>query len=680
MASYLHRYLTNFKWLLLIFLVAVIIFTTVICNFILSSFKPALTQAADKYFAQKISVSKVFYLPPSYFVLRNLIVRQDKSLTDKQLLEIPTILVRFSLKEFLLKRHLTFFYIGCFAPKTDYDEFLKFVKDNFSQIISFIRDFPRQDITLSIRGANLDLTKAGENPSHMTAYSHLRIKRNSVSISGYLRKDIENPKGESIGAPLRYSFKGELADDGFVLNKLEFIRQNFHAQLWGNTNGEIFQLNGFMLANTLFKESFYPEPVFSVMQITEKVKSLFKQQKEALGERLTLPGANFYLLDLNSQIRVTFPKIKIDYLTFSLNNIPISLKGDIALGNPVALDILLSGYLAASKEVQENLKKFDLKIAGLVESKTFNGNVMMNLDFVKKKKGSPPLEKVQGDFKELTLRFNQYPKLKMNFKESHLFCQTDTNEYRILLKGFDSFINLHNKRFKLVKFHSLFYDGFLYGQGRLDVAGGFPIVTSIVRVRDVSANRLDGILIHFSKVFGNLDATMHFRNYPDLDLKGRVHVQKGYLNNFEFFKWLAQLFEIPGLRKVDFNKASSHFSVNAKGAGLQEISLESQDVNLSGYFILGKDDLVSSKLSLTFARGLLEPSPKFTPLLRLLDKNLASLAFDFQLSGILHKMNFRWLESDFKKRLQEAIPHFIERRIDRAIEDAIKSISVQAPQ
>lgn len=149
------------------------------------------------------------------------------------------------------------------------------------------------------------------------------------------------------------------------------------------------------------------------------------------------------------------------------------------------------------------------------------------------------------------------------------------------------------------------------------------------------------------------------------------------MDNFEFFKWLAQLFDIPRLKRIDFERASSHFLVNAKGAGLQKMDLKSQDVDLKGDFILGPRDLVSSQLALMFTRGLLESSPKFTPLLRLVGKDLVSFYFEFQLSGILHKMNFLWLQSDFKNRLQKAIPGFIERRIDKNIEEAIQAISVE---
>ena len=74
-------------------------------------------------------------------------------------------------------------------------------------------------------------------------------------------------------------------------------------------------------------------------------------------------------------------------------------------------------------------------------------------------------------------------------------------------------------------------------------------------------------------------------------------------------------------------------------------------------------------------RELLKESPKFSRLLKLVGEDLESLRFNFQLSGILHAMNFQWLKSDLKKELQDRIPNFIERKIERGVEEAIESVS-----
>jgi len=63
-----------------------------------------------------------------------------------------------------------------------------------------------------------------------------------------------------------------------------------------------------------------------------------------------------------------------------------------------------------------------------------------------------------------------------------------------------------------------------------------------------------------------------------------------------------------------------------------------------------------------------------------LGDELDYLEFDFQLSGLKDAVNFKWLESEFKARLRESIPGFIERGLERKVEDVIRSFSLQSQE
>ena len=45
-----------------------------------------------------------------------------------------------------------------------------------------------------------------------------------------------------------------------------------------------------------------------------------------------------------------------------------------------------------------------------------------------------------------------------------------------------------------------------------------------------------------------------------------------------------------------------------------------------------------------------------------------NLGFDFQLSGNLSTMNFQWLPSEVKEKIQMRIPDFVERMIERNVD------------
>jgi len=107
------------------------------------------------------------------------------------------------------------------------------------------------------------------------------------------------------------------------------------------------------------------------------------------------------------------------------------------------------------------------------------------------------------------------------------------------------------------------------------------------------------------------------------------------------------------------------------------MNLDSENIKMEGYFKINSDDLLSSKIKLALSKNVIAESVKFKPLLKILGDELDYLEFDFQLSGPKDAVNFKWLESEFKTRLRDSIPGFIERGLERKVEEAMKSFSLE---
>jgi hypothetical protein len=602
----------------------------------------------------------------------------------ENIISVPQVWIKLSLLELIARRRALISGISLYRPNADYPRLREFLKENFERIMEFIKHLPKQDIKISIKEAELRPAQNDNGKGYIEANFFLKIRGNSVTAKGsagrnsrgtslLIRRGSEIKRPEA-GVPLRFVFKGRLSDSGISIENLELIRENLYAKFWGDSAGNILSLNGFGFANTLFTgRDGYARAAFN---IAGRLKDALAGRAAPRYPAIDLSKVNLYVLDINCRINFLLPRLRIERLSFSLNNNPVSMQGSILFTQPVAIGLAISSNQSESgKAPVENLKKVDLRLQGVLDNNAFTGNGMLSLDFIKKKKASPPLERLKLGFKGLALNPSGYPRLELSLKGLSLFCLTESNAYRMFLDGINALAYLQNEKSKFIEFNSKLYGGSINGWGRVDLDTFPPRVSSAVRFRGVDANRLEGLLVHLSKVYGRMYGQAYFNSYPRLILNGGMVVENGYLRDFEFFKWLSETFSLPSLRKIDFTKLSSNFTVNDEGAGLRELKLNSQDVNLSGYFRLGADDLVSSKLSLALSRELLKESPKFAPLLRLAaDPGPASLTFNFQLSGVLDAMNFQWLSSDFKKDVQGAIPGFIERKIERSVEDLIESV------
>lgn len=673
MAKLWNRCLIKVKLLCL----AVIILAAA-CNIVIGLFANRLIESANKNFFKPISVQWIYYLPPNFIFLRNLSIHENNSSPGEKIITLPTVRVNLSLWRLITEKRFYILSINCLRPAAQYYDFMRFIGRNLEQILEFIRTLPLQDIKLSISNATLTLPKKNNRQDKLEINLTLKLTGESVSAYGFSKKkvylqDPNNPLKPSVimkTSPLRCAFTGSLTPYGVAVKKMELDGEGIRSELWGETNKAVSEIKGFIFANTTLKEKLYGDS-----GLAENLKSLYFSLKHKFTpETLGLPGANLFIFNLDARINFNYPDIEVERLNFSVNANPVEIKGKTHIAEPSSFNFNLHSKFRSL----ENIKKAALKDVSLAvnansQDKRLIAGGSLNIDCLEDKNNELPWEKIELLFRNLELTFEENL-LKTHTNWISLFCKTRANDYKIILDNLDTENRISEDEPKIVNFSSQFYNGSLDGKATILFKKLTPIIKAELNVKNAQANLLDGILIYFSKVYGGISSRMHFANSPRMALEGKMQIENGYLIDFEFFKWLAELFALPSLRRVDFKQASSDFLVSENGAELRNMLLDSEEVKLEGYFKLGAGDLTSSKISLIFSDELLRQSPKFAPLLRALQKELDLIAFDFQLAGNLHRMNFKWLQSDFKDRVQKAIPNFLERQIERNIEEFIEGL------
>lgn len=145
--------------LLLVLITCVLaLIVTIISNILLAGLKDTITEATNNYFVQDTLIKKAIYLPPCFILIKDVAFRAKNQSAERPTLHIPTILIKFSLREFLLKRKLSISSISFDKPNAGYLQFREFLQKNFFQISEFIKDLPKQDINLSVRDAVITRT------------------------------------------------------------------------------------------------------------------------------------------------------------------------------------------------------------------------------------------------------------------------------------------------------------------------------------------------------------------------------------------------------------------------------------------------------------------------------------------------------------------------------------------
>jgi hypothetical protein len=597
-----------------------VLLLTLAANIILASSKEKITQILNSRFFKPVTIKNIFYLPPNFIVLNDLSISENAIKTDKKIISVPLSCALFSVLDLFLNKTVDISSLYCIGFTTDLNDLVVFLKDNPVQILDFIKRLPKHDFALTVSQITIKSILKNMPPVKTKGDFRLKIKNKAVTASGSVGRNV-------------FSFKGILRQEQVIVENFKLVGGNIDCQFWGELSPSLAEFRGFILAD-------------------------------------------LSLLNIDSRIKLAFPRVEIERLNFLINDNPVQVTADILLNQPFSCNLkLFSRFRGMGYKPKGMLKNVTL-IASIIdqEDKTVKVNGSLNIDFPEQKKESLPLEKIELNLKDLVLNFKEFPALKITAAGLNLSSKTNTDTYNLNLEELQGAIHELANNLKLVNFSSRFYDGFLQGRACLEMHDFIPTITAVIKTENVTAGQLEGRLIHFSKIDGKLSSQMSFANYPQLLFKGTIYLRDGSLNNAEFLKWLANSFNLPSLQTIYFNTASTDFIVNREGAEMYNMDLDSENVKIKGYFKLKENDLIASKIFVSLRRELLEKSPNFTPLLNLLDTKQELVKFNFQLSGNFHGMNFQWLKSDFKDDLQKTIPNFAKSNFEEKIGGIIESI------
>ena len=642
-------------------------------NKLLNQSKIKIENGIGAFFNQLVSIEDLHFVLPNIIVLDNVSVYRPSSLGDKKTFFTEKVKFRFSLGKLLVKKVFVIKDVSVYKLEGDYSDFISFltkIVSNSKENINIRKS--ELGFSLSIKDALFKVSEKKKRYDYFSVNFIFKIKNNklegkgSASLEHFFLIDRKLEKLKLLNKPLVFLYKGSLNNGDIIFDNLEFKRGDLYVKMWGIIENEVLRLNGYLKLKDIIKDYLIHKPSYTdagkIRVFTRKIRKTFN---------LGPSPSDIYIYDLSSVVSLDFPNIKIINIGFSVKNVPYDLKGDLILNDPIKLDLVFSSYLRQDPQQRKNNpKKFDIRLIGDFKDMTYTGKVVY--DFTNEYNGKINDEKINILLDKANFKFSCKRGMDVSINKLKMDYYKKNNTYKFLFTNFKNNINFNHMRFKFLNYTSEFFDGKLEGKGYFDTAMSPFGLSLIFDVNGLSTETMAGIVPFFSKIKGKMETQANYRNWPNKKFYGTLIVRDGTLSNLQFLDWLSKFFKIPQLNQIEFSDISANFLVNNDIASLQNISLTSEDVGVGGYFRLYDNQLINSRLSLFFSREVLEASPRFKLILKLLGKDFTDLGFDFQLSGLLHDINFKWLDSYFKKRVRDSIPDFIERGLERKIDNIIQ--------
>ncbi|MBU1924609.1 MAG: hypothetical protein KKB82_01650, partial [Candidatus Omnitrophica bacterium] len=483
------------------------------------------------------------------------------------------------------------------------------------------------------------------------------------------------------GEPLEYNFASTLGRGGFQIQDFRMKKGDFRAAFSGVFHKGLLRIKGDANLDNFYQKT----PAVSRQGgFMRRMKQFLVYRKWPQKIGICAGGINIF--DIKCVLKTHRDHLEIKNINFYFNNHPVNISGDWAWGKEPALNLALlclpknPGSLSAKR-----IKKIGIKAAFAFKETVFDAKMLTEI--LKGDSANQCKQAIETTFKDATLRL--LAKFNLKLSAQRLFCSYSENDepYAFALKNFESVFDCFSSEVFNVKFKSMFLEGGLYGKAKLSFQDRVLKPDIFLQITKVNAKDLSSIIYPAFSVYGGLFSSLKDKingkifcraNYKPEHIprwQGQIAIQNGYLEDFQFSNWLADFFDITELKKIDFKTILFRFLIAGKAVKLEQISLDSEKVQLGGDFYLKENGLIEGKLSLNLPAVILKTSPKFNLLLALIGNAALQVGFDFQISGACDAINFKWLESDFKNRLQKILPGFIERGIEKKIERIMRDIS-----
>ena len=663
----MRKFLIKAKIQLLVLVLVVISMIIIAGNVSLALKKDAIEQMVDGYFTYKISVGPLFYLFPNRILFSHVLIEDKDRASENLSFILPKMTMRFGFWELLFKNTFNVYKVTLYPSRIRYAALDQFLKENFQTILEIIRNSSGNDMVIHLKESRLDLNR-GERSDSIAAEIFMSVKGDIAQGTGFFRADQYqfSERGEggarhvNRGWPLWYRFESRFDADSLDIDELVFKSSVLHAKLWGGMDSGRIKVNGFALMNTAKKELNKDE--YSSSRYLENFPD---------GEELS--NIDTYILDIAGVIHMEYPDVIVEKLNFAFNNVPVILRGSLSLSPFLAVDTTMS-LLGGRSSGKKNpfFEKIDMVLSGAWKGDALHTDGQAKIAFIDQGELSLLPKKAEVDLHDLSFYLDRFQRPHVDLAGGNVVYWTNKKEHRLSVENVKMAANIKTEGLKVIEVDAPFYEGSLNGTVWIDSLQSPSKITSNIILTDVDTDALEGLMVHFAKFNGRMSSKINFTNVPDLSMTGDIAIYNGTLTNFAFFNWLSDSFRLPDLRAIDFGKASALFSIDKERAQLSSIHLKTEDVHVSGYFGVDAKDLVYSKLSLALSQVLLRRSPEFKPILKMFSEDGALLGFDFQLSGKLNAMNFQWLPSDVKQKIQDRVPDFIERMIERNVDGLLE--------
>ncbi len=478
--------------------------------------------------------------------------------------------------------------------------FKKYLAKNGKKIYTWIKGFPKGKVRLSV--LNGELQGIAKDPTGFT--TDLLFEGEGLSAHGFFEHQ----------GRCNYEINANIRDDGIDLDQFALKRGDTSIDLWGSWHLDSVNWKGFIFND------------------------------------------KFYILDIDGHLKIQKDLLVLDRLSFTVDGDAVDLSGECSRKTPFSCDAELGFWKAAAGSKSPGpLKSAHLRLhaQGSPQGPVFNGS--SDLYFI--------FDPVSHKFQNVHLNFDALRPvlwngdfMKFNIGQLQGAFHLEDQERLVTLGHVLASIDFSRPYQKIIALSAEIFAGRVYS--RIFVNTSF--LPWQIQAR-ADFNKIDMGPLGYA---GNASGTLNIQSSEETQLSGILRIRHGEIKNTRLMQWLSKILQMPSLESVSGINASCRFYLDKTSKMIDNVKLNADDLDLSGFFHLDADNLVAARASVRFSKKLLKESPVGRKIIGMVG-GAWTWPFDFSLSGNICRMNFQWNKSTLKDRVRRHLFSFLAKAIDQ---------------
>ncbi|MBU0468540.1 MAG: hypothetical protein KJ736_05690, partial [Candidatus Omnitrophica bacterium] len=469
--------------------VVILVIAVLSFNLMLNKVKPNIEKILSKASGRNVSVQQILIYQPHKLILKGVEFSKKTKLGFEKKMLLPKTVLTFSVYKMLLERSVSVSRIEIFDPIIYDKKEIIYLNKKFRRGTNLFNTLKWQKLGVIVKNGILT-EKENSNKSSTNFNLDFENELGIINVSGDILdcgiNDCENKR------PIEFIASAAAENDGLVFNKIDLRKEGlFFVSLNGHSNKNRLFFKGYGFSE---EKSFSDDelPVEESLDSFEVLNRLFL--KIGAKEFKEISAGSIHVLDINSEFSINKNTIKIERFSSLLNNIPVSMSGEIEIADSIKYDLSsIVNVFKSNNDLKGNVKDIVLQSKGYVSGGILKSDLNVVVNYGENSNIKEYIDSSGISIYEIFADLNSYPAYVFKAKNINLYSAKYAFIQEVVFNEPKIEIDLMDKDEKIINIDAELFGGKVEVKINVSKKEKKNTTRALIDFKDVDIGKIEGL-------------------------------------------------------------------------------------------------------------------------------------------------------------------------------------------